>query len=1013
MRPSRGALSLALLILCTAGTAFAQPVTPAPPPPPPTPVFPPLVCDVKTFGATGNGTTNDTPSINSAINSCNAAGGGTVTFPSGTYMAASIHLKSNIRLQLQAGATLKARTTGYDPPEANAFDDYQDFGHSHFHNALMWGENISNFAIEGPGTIDGAGLEEGDPPSGGGDKQVSLRVCDTVSFKNLTQVNGGHFFYLLSDCRNITVDNVHLSEGRDGFDFMGCKNVDVGNLTVLDVGDDVCAFKNDYALGRRLETRDTYVHDSTFSTNCNAIQIGSETAGDFINLHWRNITVLKAGKAGIGLQTNDGGILDGFYIDNVTMEKAAVPIYINASARLRTPEAVTVGRIRNVYISNVTSTGSVQSNGVEPVNTSSISGYQGVNHENIFLWNVKITMPGGGTFDQGNINPPYSPTNNYNPRSLGTRPAYGMFVRDVTNLQLHNVDFDYTNTDLRPAVKAVTSDGLELDDISAERAASGAWDSLRLGTIVDFWLHDSLGWPTVQLASVASAGYSAGGGTATPTPTPTPAGSSLTFEAEALAVTNSGGSTALQTDANTSGGQWMALNATAAAQWMQFTLPNVPAGTYTVKMSYKAHPSRGQVTMAVDGAALGSMVDQYSASAAYPEPTFGTVTFPADGNHTVRLTVAGKNAASTGFVLSADKFTLVGSTGPTPTPTPTPTATLTPTPTPTSTPVGPTSTPTPTPTPTATFTPTPTPTATPFFTPTPTPTPGSNVYLWAEAEGGTVTAPMQVQSDTLASGGQLVTVAAGNNSQAAAPATGHDTLSFVVPTAGTYKVWARVIAASTSDDSFWWRVDGGTWTSWTNVAVGAAWHWDPIRDASGTVVPYSLAAGSHTFTFAYREDGARLDRVLITDDMSFVPSGMGPGGTTFAFEAESLAVAHSGPGTSLQTDANASGGTWLSLNATAAAQWMELTLPSVPAGNYALKLRYKTNNNRGQVALSVDGVPLGGTVDQYATSSSYPEPVFGNVSFATAGPHVVRLTVAGKNASSSGFVLSADKITLQ
>src|SRR4051794_20111836 len=183
-------VAVALILLAVPQLGFAQPATPTPPPPPPTPTFAARTCDVKTFGAKGDGSTNDTPAINSAISSCNSAGGGTVSFPTGTYMAASIHLKSNIRLLLTSGAILRARSSGFDAPESNSFSQYQDFGHSHFHNGLMWGENISNFAIEGPGKIDGAGLTTGDPASGGGDKQVSLKVCNTVSFRNLTQTKG-------------------------------------------------------------------------------------------------------------------------------------------------------------------------------------------------------------------------------------------------------------------------------------------------------------------------------------------------------------------------------------------------------------------------------------------------------------------------------------------------------------------------------------------------------------------------------------------------------------------------------------------------------------------------------------------------------------------------------------------------------------------------------------------------------------------------------------------------------
>src|SRR6266550_2118949 len=117
---------------------------------------------VKTFGATGDGKTLDTSAINKAIESAAAAGGGTVYFPAGNYLSVSIHLKSNIALYLDQGATIIAATTSnepkYDPPEPNQWDQYQDFGHSHWHNSLIWGENLTNVASLGPGMIWGKGL---------------------------------------------------------------------------------------------------------------------------------------------------------------------------------------------------------------------------------------------------------------------------------------------------------------------------------------------------------------------------------------------------------------------------------------------------------------------------------------------------------------------------------------------------------------------------------------------------------------------------------------------------------------------------------------------------------------------------------------------------------------------------------------------------------------------------------------------------------------------------------------
>jgi hypothetical protein len=154
-------------------------------------------------------------------------------------------------------------------------------------------------------------------------------------------------------------------------------------------------------------------------------------------------------------------------------------------------------------------------------------------------------------------------------------------------------------------------------------------------------------------------------------------------------------------------------------------------------------------------------------------------------------------------------------------------------------------------------------------------TPPDPVTVTAEAESGTVTAPLRVLADAGASGGQYVTVAAGNNSQSSAPSNGSTVIPFTVSAAGTYKIWGRAIAPTDSDDSFWVRVDGGSWINWNDIAPGNAWHWANVEsDAAGNApVLVNLAAGAHTITFAYREDGARLDRVLITNDLNLVPTG--------------------------------------------------------------------------------------------------------------------------------------------
>jgi polygalacturonase len=394
-----------------------------------------------------------------------------VVFPAGTYLAASVRLLSHIRLRLEAGATLRAAEDGYDPPEPNPFDRYQDFGHSHFRNSLIWGENVTDVAIEGPGRIEGQALRSGARP-GKGNKQIALKHAERLLFRNLTQTGGGHFFYLLTDCRHLTMTGLKLDRGRDGIDLVGCSRVSLSKLDITNCGDDTIALKSDFSTGKRLVSEDVDVSDSVVESGCNGLQFGSETAGDFRRVRFRNIRVLRAGKAGIGIQTNDGGTIEDVLFEGITIRRAANPIFINTTRRLRTPEQVPPGRVRNVVIRHVDATEIVQSHGNEPANAATISGLPERPHENILLEDVSILYKGGGTSDDARAVPPY-PTN-YNPRQLGTRPAYGFYVRHVRGLTFRKVRVGFESPDLRPAFATVDVQGLSFDQVLAQRAGEPA-----------------------------------------------------------------------------------------------------------------------------------------------------------------------------------------------------------------------------------------------------------------------------------------------------------------------------------------------------------------------------------------------------------------------------------------------------------------------------------------------------------------------------------------------------------
>src|ERR1035438_6264222 len=128
------------------------------------PMLQAAVFDVTSFGAKGDGKTQNREAINKAIDAAAAAGGGTVDVPAGTWITGSIRLRSNVTMRLERGAVIEAsaEASAYDPPEPNPWDKFQDFGHSHFHNSLIWGEGLENISIVGSGVIGGKALMRGE-----------------------------------------------------------------------------------------------------------------------------------------------------------------------------------------------------------------------------------------------------------------------------------------------------------------------------------------------------------------------------------------------------------------------------------------------------------------------------------------------------------------------------------------------------------------------------------------------------------------------------------------------------------------------------------------------------------------------------------------------------------------------------------------------------------------------------------------------------------------------------------
>ncbi len=439
--------------------------------------------DIRRYGAVGDGKALDTKAIQAAIDAAERAGGGTVLFPAGTYASYSIHLKSNVALYLDQGATLLAASVplegttsgGYDAAEPQgAWEPYQDYGHNHWHNSLLWGENLHDLSILGPGRIWGKGLSRGhdhdtDLPDttkpGVGNKTIALKLCRNVTLRDFQILQGGWFGILATGVDNLTIDNLRIDTNRDGMDIDCCRNVRVSNCTVNSPYDDGICPKSSFGLGYARSTENVTITNCFVTGNYEVgsvldgswkplpasfaghatgrIKCGTESNGGFRNITISNC-VFESCK-GFALETADGAVVEDIIFSNIAMRNVfRSPMFLYLGSRMRGPKDASIGTLRRVLLSNIVSSQAGQL-------PSLMVGITGHPIEDVKISDVYLHQQGGGDATMAAIAPPIKDNAYPEPTMFGDLPATGFYLRHVRNLEVSNVEIATEAVDARAA----------------------------------------------------------------------------------------------------------------------------------------------------------------------------------------------------------------------------------------------------------------------------------------------------------------------------------------------------------------------------------------------------------------------------------------------------------------------------------------------------------------------------------------------------------------------------------
>jgi polygalacturonase len=436
--------------------------------------------DITSFGAKGDGQTNNSSSIQHAIDTASGQGGGVVLVPAGRFLTGVITLRSGVELRLAEEAVLlgSARRGDYGGIKASA---------------LIVAEGQHQLSITGKGIIDGQGrelakdvirmLQDGSlqdpewqvvnpwhqkrPAESNRPGLIRFSHCNDVTLSGITLRDAACWVQTYVACSGLTLDHIRVEStaywNNDGIDVVDCRDVKISNCEI-NAGDDGICIKSSDPHSRCENVR---IEDCRVRSSASALKLGTASYGGFKHIIVRNLLVYDTYRSAIALESVDGGILEDVDIQHVLARNTGNAIFIRLGHRSKTAP---IGIVRHVSIRDVTvevpagkPDKGYEMEGPEPdyphnVFPSSITGLPGHPVQDVVLERVEMVYEGGGKkekawFGLDSLNKVPEREDSYPEFSMfGELPAWALYVRHATGIRLRDVILRYKKDDFRPAV---------------------------------------------------------------------------------------------------------------------------------------------------------------------------------------------------------------------------------------------------------------------------------------------------------------------------------------------------------------------------------------------------------------------------------------------------------------------------------------------------------------------------------------------------------------------------------